>query len=181
MLPLEKNRVRLDDDSDEDKVSFSKLFSLPLVVMDGSLTFQRRVLLLWCKQYVLTCVYLKLLEEGGLDALIDGAVIVEKEPVPVIVPEEKKPSLSLEELEAKQGTKDQTSLSNTQGMILIHWVWILRNYSLCITVLKHQVFTFRATFKLLFQSLSPCIPFPTKNTQDFQCQELLKASFSQGM
>ncbi|XP_030004948.1 splicing factor, suppressor of white-apricot homolog isoform X2 [Sphaeramia orbicularis] len=62
MLPLEKNRVRLDDDSDEDK----------------------------------------LLEEEGLEAMIGGADIVDKDPLLVSAPEEKKPSLSLEELEAKQ-------------------------------------------------------------------------------
>ncbi|KAM4720263.1 splicing factor, suppressor of white-apricot homolog isoform 2-T2 [Anableps anableps] len=62
LLPLEKNRVRLDDDSDEDK----------------------------------------LLEEEGLDAVMCGAILVEKEPPPVIASEEKKPALSLEELEAKQ-------------------------------------------------------------------------------
>ncbi|XP_054896017.1 splicing factor, suppressor of white-apricot homolog isoform X1 [Poeciliopsis prolifica] len=62
LLPLEKNRVRLDDDSDEDKF----------------------------------------LEEEGLDAVISGAIMVEKEPPPVITSEEKKPVLTLEELEAKQ-------------------------------------------------------------------------------
>ncbi|KAM6976010.1 LOW QUALITY PROTEIN: splicing factor, suppressor of white-apricot homolog [Tautogolabrus adspersus] len=62
MLPLEKNRVRLDDDSDEDKF----------------------------------------LEEGGLEAVMAGADMVDKEPLSVVSPEEKKPSLSLEELEAKQ-------------------------------------------------------------------------------
>uniref|UniRef100_A0A3Q3F3F4 Splicing factor, suppressor of white-apricot homolog n=1 Tax=Labrus bergylta TaxID=56723 RepID=A0A3Q3F3F4_9LABR len=61
MLPLEKNRVRLDDDSDEDKFL-----------------------------------------EGGLEAVIAGADMVDKEPLSVVSPEEKKPSLSLEELEAKQ-------------------------------------------------------------------------------
>uniref|UniRef100_A0A8C4ENI1 Splicing factor, suppressor of white-apricot homolog n=1 Tax=Dicentrarchus labrax TaxID=13489 RepID=A0A8C4ENI1_DICLA len=60
MLPLEKNRVRLDDDSDEDK----------------------------------------LLDEQGLQSVLDGADMVE--PPPVSAPEEKRPSLSLEELEAKQ-------------------------------------------------------------------------------
>nr|XP_020465478.1 splicing factor, suppressor of white-apricot homolog [Monopterus albus] len=63
MLPLEKNRVRLDDDSDEDK----------------------------------------LLEGDGLEAALGGAEIVNKEPPPAIAPEEKRPVLSLEELEAKQG------------------------------------------------------------------------------
>ncbi|XP_029921127.1 splicing factor, suppressor of white-apricot homolog isoform X2 [Myripristis murdjan] len=62
MLPLEKNRVRLDDDSDEDK----------------------------------------LLEEEGLEAVMGGADMIDKEPPPVPAPEEKRPSLSLEELEAKQ-------------------------------------------------------------------------------
>ncbi|KAM9841827.1 splicing factor, suppressor of white-apricot homolog isoform 2-T2 [Aulostomus maculatus] len=62
LLPLEKNRVRLDDDSDEDK----------------------------------------LLEGEGLQAVVDGVEIVDKEPPPVSAPEEKRPSLSLEELEAKQ-------------------------------------------------------------------------------
>uniref|UniRef100_UPI003AAFE2A7 splicing factor, suppressor of white-apricot homolog isoform X2 n=1 Tax=Centroberyx gerrardi TaxID=166262 RepID=UPI003AAFE2A7 len=62
MLPLEKNRVRLDDDSDEDK----------------------------------------LLEEEGLEAVMGGAEMIDKEPAPVPAQEEKRPSLTLEELEAKQ-------------------------------------------------------------------------------
>ncbi|KAF0031325.1 hypothetical protein F2P81_015880 [Scophthalmus maximus] len=62
LLPLEKNRVRLDDDSDDDK----------------------------------------LLEEQGLQALMGGAEMIDKEPPPVSAPEEKRPTLSLEELEAKQ-------------------------------------------------------------------------------
>ncbi|XP_061590322.1 splicing factor, suppressor of white-apricot homolog isoform X2 [Cololabis saira] len=63
MLPLEKkNRLRLDDDSDEDK----------------------------------------LLDDEGLEALIGAAEVIEKDPPPVSAPEEKKPTLSLEELEAKQ-------------------------------------------------------------------------------
>ncbi|XP_071206826.1 splicing factor, suppressor of white-apricot homolog isoform X2 [Salvelinus alpinus] len=61
MLPLEKNRVRLDDDSDDD--------------LD------------------------KLLGEKGLEALLDGAKMVVRE---VPAPEEKRPTLTLEELEAKQ-------------------------------------------------------------------------------
>ncbi|XP_019724281.1 splicing factor, suppressor of white-apricot homolog isoform X2 [Hippocampus comes] len=63
MLPLEKNRVRLDDDSDEDKL----LESERLQAVEG-----------------------------------DGAEVVEKEPPPVSAPEEKRPCLSLQELEAKQ-------------------------------------------------------------------------------
>lgn len=43
------------------------------------------------------------MEEEGLDAVISGAILVEKEPPPVITSEEKKPVLTLEELEAKQG------------------------------------------------------------------------------
>nr|XP_054600856.1 splicing factor, suppressor of white-apricot homolog [Nothobranchius furzeri] len=62
LLPLEKNRVRLDDDSDEDK----------------------------------------LLGDEGLEAVLGGAVIIDREPPPIIIPDEKKPMLSLEELEAKQ-------------------------------------------------------------------------------
>ncbi|XP_017266112.1 splicing factor, suppressor of white-apricot homolog [Kryptolebias marmoratus] len=62
MLPLEKNRVRLDDDSDEDK----------------------------------------LLNEEGLEAVIGEALMIDKDPPLVSAPEEKKPTLSLEELEAKQ-------------------------------------------------------------------------------
>ncbi|XP_077353391.1 splicing factor, suppressor of white-apricot homolog isoform X3 [Festucalex cinctus] len=63
MLPLEKNRVRLDDDSDEDK----------------------------------------LLESERLQGVIAvGTELVEKEPPPVSAPEEKRPCLSLQELEAKQ-------------------------------------------------------------------------------
>ncbi|KAK6305223.1 hypothetical protein J4Q44_G00240030 [Coregonus suidteri] len=62
MLPLEKNRVRLDDDSDDDPD--------------------------------------KLLGEECLEALLEGAEIVVRE-VPV-TPEEKRPTLTLEELEAKQ-------------------------------------------------------------------------------
>lgn len=48
-------------------------------------------------------VFLQLLEEEGLDAVLSGAIIIEKEPPPVIGSEEKKPVLTLEELEAKQG------------------------------------------------------------------------------
>lgn len=46
---------------------------------------------------------MKLLEEEELEAVMGGAEMVEKEPIPVSAPEEKRPSLSLEELEAKQG------------------------------------------------------------------------------
>ncbi|XP_029024656.1 splicing factor, suppressor of white-apricot homolog isoform X2 [Betta splendens] len=63
MLPLEKNRVRLDDDSDEDK----------------------------------------LLEEVELEAVMSSAEMLNKEPLPVSAPEEKRSALTLEELEAKQG------------------------------------------------------------------------------
>lgn len=48
-------------------------------------------------------VCLKLLEEEGLEAVMGGVDVVNKEPPPVSAPEEKKPSLTLEELEAKQG------------------------------------------------------------------------------
>lgn len=48
-------------------------------------------------------IFLKLLEEQGLDSVMGGAEMVEKEPAPASAPEEKRPTLSLEELEAKQG------------------------------------------------------------------------------
>ncbi|XP_045081047.1 splicing factor, suppressor of white-apricot homolog isoform X2 [Coregonus clupeaformis] len=64
MLPLEKNRVRLDDDSDDD--------------LD------------------------KLLGEEGLVALLDRAEMVVREVSAHPAPEEKRPTLTLEELEAKQ-------------------------------------------------------------------------------
>uniref|UniRef100_A0A674BW17 Splicing factor, suppressor of white-apricot homolog n=1 Tax=Salmo trutta TaxID=8032 RepID=A0A674BW17_SALTR len=64
MLLLEKNRVRLDDDSDDD--------------LD------------------------KLLGEEGLEALLDGAEMVVREVPATPAPEEKRPTLTLEELEAKQ-------------------------------------------------------------------------------
>lgn len=66
MLLLEKNRVRLDDDSDDD--------------LD------------------------KLLGEEGLQALLDGAEMVVREVPAPPAPEEKRPTLTLEELEAKQGS-----------------------------------------------------------------------------
>ena len=46
---------------------------------------------------------LKLLEGEGLEAVIGGTEVVDKEPPPASAPEEKRPALSLEELEAKQG------------------------------------------------------------------------------
>lgn len=64
MLPLEKNRVRLDDDSDEDKLGME--------------------------------------EEGAVAMLVGPEMTGEKELVPVSAPEDKKPTFSLEELEAKQ-------------------------------------------------------------------------------
>lgn len=64
MLPLEKNRVRLDDDSDDDPD--------------------------------------KLLGEEGLEALLEGAEMVVR--AVTATPEEKRPTLTLEELEAKQGS-----------------------------------------------------------------------------
>ncbi|KAL0965410.1 hypothetical protein UPYG_G00280900 [Umbra pygmaea] len=63
MLPLERNRVRLDDDSDDDPE--------------------------------------KLLGEEGLEALLDGAVMVIREPAVPPAPEERRPSLTPEELEAR--------------------------------------------------------------------------------
>lgn len=45
---------------------------------------------------------MKFLEEQGLAAVMGGAVMAVEEP-PASAPEEKRPSLTLEELEAKQG------------------------------------------------------------------------------
>ncbi|XP_062340004.1 splicing factor, suppressor of white-apricot homolog isoform X2 [Osmerus eperlanus] len=64
MLPLEKNRVRLDDDSDDDPD--------------------------------------KVLEEAGLEAIMGGAEAILRELAPPPAPEEKRPALTQEELEAKQ-------------------------------------------------------------------------------
>lgn len=44
-----------------------------------------------------------MLEEQGLEAVMGGADTADKEPPAVSAPEEKRPTLSLEELEAKQG------------------------------------------------------------------------------
>ncbi|XP_072311365.1 splicing factor, suppressor of white-apricot homolog isoform X2 [Eucyclogobius newberryi] len=63
MLPLEKNRVRLDDDSDEEKLEK---------------------------------------EEDASVVVVPIPELVQREVLPPAVPEEKKPTLSLEELEAKQ-------------------------------------------------------------------------------
>ncbi|KAM6985089.1 splicing factor, suppressor of white-apricot homolog [Aplochiton taeniatus] len=64
LLPLEKNRVRLDDDSDDDPD--------------------------------------KVLAEAGLEAMVGGVEGTAREPPPIPVVEEKRPSLTPEELEAKQ-------------------------------------------------------------------------------
>ena len=50
-------------------------------------------------------IWLKLLDDAGLEAILGGAEMTVKEPPPISAPEEKKPSLSLEELEAKQGNR----------------------------------------------------------------------------
>lgn len=65
MLPLEKNRVRLDDDSDEDRSREE--------------------------------------EQEGAEQVMAG-MEAHREAPPPQQPEEKKPTLSLEELEAKQGS-----------------------------------------------------------------------------
>ena len=44
-----------------------------------------------------------MLEEQGLEAVMGGADTADKEPPAVSAPEEKRPTLTLEELEAKQG------------------------------------------------------------------------------
>lgn len=57
---------------------------------------------IWSEQIIIN-IWLQLLEEQGLQALMGGAEMIDKEPPPVSAPEEKRPTLSLEELEAKQG------------------------------------------------------------------------------
>lgn len=49
----------------------------------------------------------QLVEEQVLEALMGAEGVVQKEAPPPCVPDEKKPSLSVEELEAKQGTTTQ--------------------------------------------------------------------------
>lgn len=45
------------------------------------------------------------MEEQVLEALMGGEGVVQKEAPPPCVPDEKKPTLSVEELEAKQGRR----------------------------------------------------------------------------
>lgn len=53
-------------------------------------------------ELVLFC-FLKLLEQQGLEAVIGPDEPTDRDQPPPSAPEEKRPSLSLEELEAKQG------------------------------------------------------------------------------
>ena len=91
LLPLEKNRVRLDDDSDEDKVCFPD--SPPRPGASEGHDAGR-------------CVP-QLVEEQVLEALMGGEGVAQAEAPPPCAPDEKKPALSAEELEAKQGTAAQ--------------------------------------------------------------------------
>lgn len=50
---------------------------------------------------------LKLLEEAGIEAVMGGDNMADRE-APPTAPEEKKPSLTVEELEAKQGSANKT-------------------------------------------------------------------------
>ncbi|XP_054612942.1 splicing factor, suppressor of white-apricot homolog [Dunckerocampus dactyliophorus] len=75
LLPLEKNRVKLDDDSDEDKLLEGE--GLEAVVGAAAIA-------------------------AAAAAAAAAAIVVIKEPPPVSAPEAKRPGLSLEELEAKQ-------------------------------------------------------------------------------
>lgn len=88
LLPLEKNRVRLDDDSDEDKVCCPVGLLRPRV-----------------PEHHHTVTVPQLVEEQVLEALMGGEGVAQKEAPPPCLPEERKPSLSVEELEAKQGRK----------------------------------------------------------------------------
>ncbi len=129
MLPLEKNRVRLDDDSDEDKVRFSLVCSmhadLDLIKTDpwksicqyGNNTWP--YVFIYCHFYFIYFFIVKLLEEQGLEAVMGGADMAVEEPPPVSAPEEKRPSLTLEELEAKQGNvTEKKRINNNTGKYL---------------------------------------------------------------
>nr|XP_057920148.1 splicing factor, suppressor of white-apricot homolog [Doryrhamphus excisus] len=75
LLPLEKNRVKLDDDSDEDKLLEGE--GLEAVVGAAAIA-------------------------AAAAAAAAAAIVVIKEPPTISAPEVKRPCLSLEELEAKQ-------------------------------------------------------------------------------
>lgn len=80
--------MRLDDDSDEDKVFLCPFSVCFLLVVAVCLTEH---------------LCLKLLEEESLEAVMSGVEMAVKEAVPVTTPDEKRAGPSLEELEAKQG------------------------------------------------------------------------------
>lgn len=50
----------------------------------------------------------QLLEEEGLEAVLAAGEVVNKEPPHINAPEEKRPPLTVEELEAKQGNNTHT-------------------------------------------------------------------------
>lgn len=63
---------------------------------------------------------MKLLDDQGLEALLGGAMMADKDPAPVTAPEDKRPSLSLEELEAKQGINIQKKISLQTQTLIMH-------------------------------------------------------------
>lgn len=83
------------------------LFSLQSLSLFGVVLEVIKDKLCWYSQYANLNVCLKLLEEEGFEAVMGGAELLNKEPPPVSGPEEKRPSLTLEELEAKQGNSVQ--------------------------------------------------------------------------
>lgn len=61
---------------------------------------------------------MKLLEEEGLEAVLGGAELVNKEPLSLSAPEDKRPSLTLEELEAKQGNSVQEVFRTSKANVI---------------------------------------------------------------
>lgn len=100
LLPLEKNRVRLDDDDDDDEEA--KVGGARSSVPSPSPGPASSPLAVVCFSH---CQ--KLLEEAELAAVIGEDNVTEQEAPPTAEPEEKRPAPSLEELEAKQGNSHQ--------------------------------------------------------------------------
>lgn len=70
---------------------------------------------------------MKFKEDEGLEAVLGGAEMVDKEPLPVSAPEEKRPSLSLEELEAKQGNIIKNTIVKNMYPVLLKTLCLFTN------------------------------------------------------
>lgn len=70
--------------------------------------------------------FLKLLENEGLEPVMGGAEVTEREPPTVSTPEEKRPSLTLEELEAKQGMQITHTVYDTAAIYLLFKATLLQ-------------------------------------------------------